>query len=205
MAKKGSSTETSPMTWDQFQTLISRLAKDIEHQTENELRKRQHVKFLLLIAIGCYTGLRISDLLALSWDDLLNRDSIVLKEIKTGKSRTLTINENLKKLLNKYVNFIKPTTYNDMLFTDMNDNGVMTIQYINRKLKLILAKYKIKVQNASSHVFRKTFGLRVYELNFKSDDALITLSQIFNHANTQVTRAYIGLQGKKIENVYLSL
>lgn len=205
MAKKGQTTETSPMTWDQFQTLISKLALDIEHHMEDEQKKRQSVKFLLLIAIGCYTGLRVSDLLSLSWANLLNRDSIQLKEIKTGKSRTLTINENLKKLLAKYVDFVKPTTYNDKIFTDKDDNGVMSIQYVNRKLKSIMTDYKIKVKNPSSHTLRKTFGLRVYELNFKSDDALITLSQIFNHANTQITRAYIGLQGKKIENVYLSL
>lgn len=205
MAKKGHRTETAPMTWDQFQTLIGKMTYDIDNKLKDDLSRRQHVKFFLLIAIGCYTGLRCSDLLSLSWSTVLSRDSFELTELKTGKVRKVTLNESLTKLLRKYVDYVRPVTYNERIFTDKDDNGVMSIQYINRKLKSIMDAYKVKVKNPSSHTLRKTFGLRVFELNYKSDEALITLSQIFNHSNTQVTRRYIGLQDKKIEDVYLSL
>lgn len=205
MAKKGYSTETAPMEWDSFQTLISKMAYDIDHKIKDDSKRRQEAKFLLLIAMGCYTGLRISDLLSLRWSAIARDLALEIKEQKTGKTRKVTINENLSKLIRKYIEVVKPVTYNEMIFTDKDDNGVLSIQYVNRKLKEIMGRYKIRVKNASSHTLRKTFGLRVFELNFKSDEALITLSQIFNHANTQVTRRYIGLQDKKIENVYLSL
>jgi len=87
----------------------------------------------------------------------------------------------------------------------MDDGGVLSTQYINRKLKLIFRHYKVKVAKVSSHTLRKTFGRRVYELNYKSDDALIKLSQMFNHANTAITRRYIGIQAEAIADIYLNL
>ena len=204
MAKKGIKTKTSPMSWEQFQTLTGKMANDIEHLSLSNKKKVQLSKFYLLINIGCYMGLRLSDILSLTWEDILDRDTLDIVEQKTKKQRQLTINGKLKSIIKKYKEFIQPDTINEKVFT--NSHGqVFSRQYINRKLKNIFKEYKIKVDNPSSHTLRKTFGLRVYEMNFKSDDALITLSEIFNHSNTSITRKYIGLQGKKIENIYLSL
>ena len=163
------------------------------------------MKFLLLIAVGCYTGLRVGDILLLRWNQLLNKDSQEIKEQKTKKVRLITLNQNLKKLVEKYVDYIKPPTYNELIFTNKNDEQNLSIQYVNRQLKKLFNRYKIKVKNPSSHSLRKTFGLRAFEMNFKSDEALITLAHVFNHSSTAITRRYIGLQDEKIENVYLSL
>lgn len=203
MAKRGQSTESSPLTWEQFQSLIGRMALEVERLEGS--KQKQLAKFLLLIAVGGYTGLRISDLLSLKWSTILNMDVIELKEIKTSKTRTLTLNENLKKLITKYVNVVKPATYNEFIFTDRTNDGVISIQYVNRQIKKFFKLYNIKIKNPSSHTLRKTFGMRVFLMNFKNDEALILLSQIFNHANTTITRRYIGLQAEKIGNVYMSL
>lgn len=205
MAKKGIRTEASPMSWDQFLTLISRIALDIDNSITNETKKKQLVKFLLLIAVGCYTGLRIGDILLLRWNQLLKKDSQEIIEQKTNKLRLITINQNLTKLLEKYVDYIKPPTYNDLIFTNQSGEKSLSIQYVNRQLKELFKKYKVKVKNPSSHSLRKSFGLRVFEMNYKNDEALIILSQVFNHSNTSITRRYLGLQDKKIENVYLNL
>ncbi|MEQ8245135.1 MAG: tyrosine-type recombinase/integrase, partial [Fulvivirga sp.] len=91
------------------------------------------------------------------------------------------------------------------IFQNKYGTGTITIQYVNRQLKAIFSKYKINSKKVSSHTLRKTFGLRVFEKNYKSEEALITLSHIFNHSSTAITRRYIGLQAEKIQNVYLSL
>jgi integrase len=39
----------------------------------------------LLIALGCFWGLRISDLTALKWEQILNVDEITIIEKKTNK------------------------------------------------------------------------------------------------------------------------
>ena len=205
MAKKGIKTETSPMSWDQFQNLISRITHNIEHTPMNDQKKMQFSKFLILIGIGCFCGLRIGDILKLRWSDIHEKETLEVIEEKTKKKRQITINNNLAILIGKYITVIKPDTTNDLVFTNKTGSKALSIQYANRYLKKLFSRYKIKVQNPSTHTLRKTFGLRVYEMNFKNDDALITLSQIFNHSNTAITRKYIGLQGKKIENIYLSL
>lgn len=205
MAKKGSNTETAPMSWDQFQNLISRIKDDIETKPWSDQKKKQLSKFLLLISIGCYCGLRGGDILKLRWYEIHEKETLELIEEKTMKKRQITINNYLKNLITKYITVIKPDTINDLVFTNKDGLKAISIQYTNRYLKNLFKEYNIKVKNPSTHTLRKTFGLRVYEMNFKSDDALITLSQIFNHSNTAITRRYIGLQGKKIENIYLSL
>ena len=47
--------------------------------------------------------------------------------------------------------------------------------------------------------------MRVYEKYGQSENALITLSQIFNHSSIAMTRKYIGITQEKIKAVYLNL
>lgn len=204
MAKKGTTTTTSPLTWDQFNTLISKMAFEIEHHITHPSKQVQQSKFLLLVAVGCYTGMRIGDILSLRWWDMLDKEYFDLVEQKRKKRRKVTINHNLQALMKKYVSIIKPVTYNDLIFTNVA-GGTFSIQYVNRKLKELFKVHGIKVKQPSSHTLRKTFGRRVFETNYKSDEALIVLSQVFNHANTQITRRYIGLESETIKNVYLSI
>jgi len=51
--------------------------------------------------------------------------------------------------------------------------------------------------------YRKTFGRAIFE---KSEDnsemALIKLSEVFGHSNTQITRRYLGLKTEEILSAY---
>jgi len=205
MAKKGSSTESSPMSWDQFQNLTARMITDAENGFENQQKREQHVKFLMLIAIGSYAGLRVGDILSLKWSDILQKESIEIIEEKRKKKRSITLNPNLIKVISKCYMLITPDTHSYIFTNSTEDGGVFSVQYVNRKLKLIFKEYKVKVAKVSSHTLRKTFGRRVFELNYKSDEALIKLSQMFNHANTAITRRYIGIQAEAIKDIYLNL
>lgn len=205
MAKKGISTEASPMSWDDFQNLTGRMSFDGEQKISSKLKREQHYKFLLLISFGCYFGLRIGDLLKLKWVDVYEKSQISIKEQKTQKLREITVNKTLAKLIKRYKQELNVTDLDTYIFTNNTGAKILSIQYINRQLKAIFKEYKIKVKNPSSHTLRKSFGLRVFEINYKSDEALITLSHIFNHSNTSITRRYIGLEAEKIKDVYLSL
>ena len=61
-----------------------------------KLAKDGNYKMSLLIALGCFTGLRISDILALRWEQILNTDEFTITEKKTGKRRTLRLNPQLQ-------------------------------------------------------------------------------------------------------------
>ena len=59
--------------------------------------KDGNYKISLLVALGCFTGLRISDILALRWKQILDAEEFTVIEIKTGKQRTVRINMQLQK------------------------------------------------------------------------------------------------------------
>jgi integrase len=203
MAKKGNLTTAAPMNWDQFQNLISRMAFDLDKLPVN--RKKSHARLMLLIAVGCYCGLRAGDILSLTWEQVTFTDILIIAEQKTSKTRSITINAELKNIINRVKAIIQPLSGGELIFLNADGTGTLSIQYINRTLKKIFIKYGIKSKSVSSHTLRKTFGLRVFEKNYKSEEALITLSEIFNHSSTAITRRYIGLQAEKIQNIYLTL
>lgn len=127
------------------------------------------------------------------WIDILGKDEITITESKTGKVRSITVNESLKEVL-KYSSTKYSLTgrfkIENYLFANRKDQK-FTIQYANRLLKSALKTYGIKIQNASTHTLRKTFGKRVWEMDGQSERSLVYLSQIFNHSNVGITRSEI--------------
>src|ERR1035437_9882247 len=80
-------TECGAIQWETFIYLIERLKKE-----------EKNYRFTLLIACGGFCGIRISDILSLTFQNLLIGESIELTEKKTGKTRTITINPSLREL-----------------------------------------------------------------------------------------------------------
>ena len=62
MSLKYSSTIADYLQWSEAMNLIRKLARDSNY------------KMSLLIALGCFTGLRISDILALRWNQILDAE-----------------------------------------------------------------------------------------------------------------------------------
>ena len=194
MAQKKVKTECSGLEWSQFLVLIDRLKKD------------KNYRFLLFIGIGSYAGLRCGDILSLRWQDIVGKSEIIINENKTGKSRTITINQSLVEIINHcyQIQAKIDTNLHDFIFCNRTGSK-LSIQYINRQLDKLFHKYHIKAQNYSSHILRKTFGRRCYEMHGKSPESLVLLNEIFGHSSISITRSYIGLSQEKIQNVYISL
>lgn len=193
MSKK---TVTAPLKWTTAMKLLA-----IMRETEDLAESR------LLLALGFYTGLRISDMLRLNWQDLEN-PILEIKEQKTGKSRTIDLNRKLLVIINEVKQIIQPIDANQFIFKGKrgpNKNKPLTVVGANNRIKQIFKRFDIKTQNPSSHTLRKTFALRVYNVNQRSEDALILLSEMFNHSNISITRKYIGITQERIANVYLSI
>lgn len=191
MALKGQKTTSDFLEWEKMQSLVLKLERDNDY------------KFALLIATGSYIGLRISDLLQLRWNQVLNEEYFTIIEKKTKKTRKVTINPELQEILNRLFIQLEAKS-NDLMFVNRFGNKSFSIQYVNNKLKDICIKYKIKGQY-SSHFMRKTLGRRVWEVNKYSDQALLLLSQLFNHSNVSTTKIYLGIREQEISNLYLSV
>lgn len=190
MSAKNSSTRADYMEWDAMVTLVRRLYRDGDYQMS------------LLIGCGCFFGLRVSDLLPLTWDQLLDADSITVKEKKTGKNRTIRVNSNFQKHIHDCFLMAKAKR-EDLCFANHRKGTPITVQWINRKLKMLRVKYHIKIEHFSTHTFRKTMGRHVVEMaGEKSEMALIKLSELFGHSNVAITRIYLGLRQDELMETY---
>ena len=190
MSLKYSNTTADFLQWDEAMNLIRKLAKDGNY------------KMSLLIALGCFTGLRISDILSLRWNQILDTDEFTIIEHKTKKKRTIRVNLQLKKHIRDCYEHIQPVGINAPILISQKGT-VFSIQRINGVLKEIKKKYRIQIGNFSCHSLRKTFGRQVYNMNSDSSElALVKLMELFNHSSVSITKRYLGLRQEELLNTY---
>lgn len=193
MSAKNSITTADYLPWDTMLALVRRLYKDGNYRMS------------LLVACGSFFGLRISDLLSLTWNQILE-DSFSLNEKRTGRHREIRVNAGVREHIRACYNSLGIRNPEEKCFLNKY-GGVISIQRVNVILKEIKAKYGlIGVKHFSTHSFRKTFGHKVVAMaGENSEMALIKLSELFNHSNTAITRRYLGLQQQELREVYDSL
>lgn len=158
------------------------------------IRSGENPTFGLLIIVGTNLGMRISDLLSLTYGHL-RKDTIIIKEGKTGKTRSMKVNH----AITAAMEYFKDETGNFHAFKSQK-GSVYSRQHVNR-----LMKKHFKGADISSHSLRKTFGRRVWQNNNETDLALLKLSFIFNHSTPSVTKRYLGITQQEIDDVYLAL
>lgn len=178
------------MEWDVMLSLIRKLYRD------------KNYRMSLLIGCGCFFGLRISDILTLTWDMLLSDDKFVLHEKKTNKRRVIKINSDFQQHIRQCHSGLHITNNDEKCFLSQK-KMVYSTQRINVLLKIIKKQYNLKIEHFSTHTFRKTFGRKVYESSGgNANMALIKLSELFNHSNIAVTKIYLGLREKELLETY---
>lgn len=193
MSVKYSNTTADFLSWDQNLNLIRKLFDDKEYRIS------------LFIAVGSFWGLRMSDSLNLKWTDILDKDEMVLVEKKTGKTREIKINQQLRQHITECYNCINPEFDDQPVFLSQK-NTTYSIQRLNSILKTLKSRYNLKVGNFSTHSMRKTFGREVFnQAGTNAELALVKLSQIFNHSSVTVTRRYLGLTRDEMLQTYDTL
>ena len=193
MSLQGQKTTTTSMNWDDFKSLILKLERD------------QNFKYCLLISIGVFTGLRISDLLQLTFNQFEN-EFLTIVEQKTKKTRKIKINPDLKLIVDRIRHKMKVTNLDQFIF--INRYGIKPIDksWVNVNLKKIFKQYGIQTEgNISSHLFRKTLGNRVLKLNNYSNESIVLLMELFGHSSMAITKKYLGLREREVMSVYDSL
>jgi integrase len=189
-------TTTYSLDWDVVMNLESRMIRDF--QRESTSSKGIH---LLMVSIGARLGLRIIDNLNLKWEDLIELEvgeRFVRVEKKTDKERVLVMSSKLKEVLQTVYHTLKPGlgTY---ICTSQKGRGrkPMTIQCFNRRLKLIMAEYKVRyIGNCSSHLLRKSWVVGTIKKGFDNGDhlSLIKVSRLIGHSNVATTLRYTNFE-----------
>lgn len=188
MPQRFSQTTADYLEWSDAMLLVRKLAAD------------NNPKMSLLIAVGCFTGLRISDILALRWKQILDVEQLTLVEKKTSKVRTIPINRQLH--IRDCYDAIHPIGPNSHILMSQK-HTVFSVQRINIILKEIKKKYRLKIRHFSCHSLRKTFGRQVYNMSGENAElALVKLMEIFNHSSVAITKRYLGLRQEEILEAY---
>lgn len=139
-------------------------------------------------------GKRIADILTLTWRQVKGEE-ISFVERKTGKTKSVSIDPLMRKILDKYsgrgkfvFDFIKENLANDELAIYNAINSSTTI--INRNLKKLKALLEIDIK-ISTHIARHTYSLEFYD---QVRDVKQT-QDMLNHSRSEITDQYLATGG----------
>lgn len=193
MAKKNQLTTSDHLPYDEFTRLLDCLRNDGEYRWEMYAR------------LSFCTACRASDTLRFRWKDILGVSSVTIVEQKTGKARKIPFNPSVQKSFDELWRALGCPDKKDFIMPSPKGDKPLTLQFVNMKLKEFKFKYRLKIDNFSTHTFRKTFGRYVYDTNNHSAESLILLNKILNHSSIQVTKTYIGITQEEVAGIYASI
>ena len=156
----------------------------------------------VLATICVHTALRISDVLALRYEDVYDsagnpRQSITLTEKKTGKTKTIALHKNIITALNRYRHIATPGA---PLILNSQTGKAITRIHAYRILRAAADALGFG-HNVSCHSLRKTFGYHAWQ----GGTSPAVIMEIYNHSSLKVTRRYMGVHQDDMNVVYLKL
>ena len=189
----------------------------IRHKSDIEKMKRlfrqKSLRDYALFTLGINTGLRISDLLALTVGDVLAgkgsrvriADKLTLREIKTRKRRNIMLNETVRSALALYLRTRERRYPEDPLFLSRQRQKDGTLRTLSRSqayhIIVDAARAAGMASRVGTHTMRKTFGYVLYD-NGKGKP-IEFLMKIFGHSSPDVTLRYIGITQEEIDETYM--
>ena len=171
------------------------------------LEEKQNIVILAVIKFALNTGLRISDVLKLKFEDL-KFNSIIEK--KTRKRKRILFNEDCLIIVEVLSEFYKEKgikNYNtgflfkSMVNRNMNKEIPLSYQGINFHIKKIRDDLGITYA-FNTHSFRKAWARRAY---FESEKNIALIMKVLNHSSPDITLRYIGIEDEDIDELFLKI
>ena len=156
-----------------------------------------------MVVLATYTALRITDLLALTWDNVYDFKSkrfkkfITLLETKTKKTKIIALNKNVITALKK----IKRSAVQGKHIISNERTGKPISRVQAYRIIRSAGEALGMTSRISCHSLRKTFGYHAW----KSGASPQVIMDIYNHSSYNVTRRYIGITQDDKNDVYLKL
>ena len=166
-----------------------RTAEEIKNMREALAQTNDAERNLLLFNIGINTGLRIGDIVKLRIEDVKGRSSIVIREGKTKKPRTVYLDA----IMADIADYLTDKPSEGWLFPSRKGDGHITTTQAYRILAG--AGERCGYDYIGTHTLRKTFGYHYYQ---RTKD-VATLMEIFNHSDQATTKRYIGIRDDEIK------
>jgi len=172
----------------------------IVEETEGDLYTGHLVRLIIEILYG--TGMRLSELINLKLEDVNLKAGTVKVLGKRNKERIIPITQELKSLINNYVQ-----NRSEVLTDFSNENAqFLLINKQGKKLSRSFVYGKVKhylslvttIDKKSPHVLRHTFATHM--LNNGAD--LNAIKELLGHANLSATQVYTHNTVDKLKSIY---
>lgn len=174
-----------------------RTVRDINKFKDFYISKKRNPRNYLLIVLGLNTALRISDILALRWNDVCEiRDRIIRKHLqldekKTSKHSVVLLNPQVKNALLIYIRSLggwRSIHAGAYIFKSQKGNGPIGRVQAWRIISLAAKSCRIE-GTISPHSLRKTFGYHAWKEGISPE----LIMNIFQHSSFEITRRYLGI------------
>lgn len=169
-------------------------------EMKEELKKRGTRDYLMFLT-GINSGMRVSDIVKLNYNNVRNQDGtmkqyITVIETKTKKLKKFPLCNDLLVEMEKYT---RNMTQGEYLFKSRKgDNRPITTTQAYRIIKE--CGEKVGLTEIGTHTMRKTFGY----FHYQQFHDVALLQTIFNHSSPSITLIYIGINQENIDKTYMS-
>ncbi len=164
-----------------------------------------------LIILGLNTAFRIGDLLLLQWKDVFYeekcgcRDHICITEHKTGKVRSVAVNDSVRKTLEVLWENQEKNRRQGRTCPYLFPSGGKRLTPLSRSQAFRIVKeaalYVGLDEHISCHSLRKTFGYHAWKRGVQP----ALLMELYNHSSYRITRQYLGIEQEDKDQVYLDV
>ncbi len=159
-----------------------------------------------LIVMGLNTALRISDILNLKWEDVLEgkqiRRHVTVRERKTGKENRILLNDEVRKVLRTYHSKMKRTALfrsgNPYVFPSPVKEGSHLSRFQAYRVIRAAAEHLGLEGHISCHSLRKTFGYHAWKQGVQP----ALLMNIYNHSSYRITVRYLCIEQDDRDEVF---
>ncbi len=189
-----------PQKGDKIKVQPIRSTKDIEN-----IRKllSNNTRDLLMFCLGINNGVRCGDLLRLRSGQVKHlkpRETLTIKEQKTGKENVIMVNKTCHKVLRQYLEETHPHDDDYLFRSKKGQNQPLSVGTVNAMIKDWCESINLK-GNYGTHTMRKTFG---YIQRVKYGVGWELLCKRFNHSSPSITMRYLGIEDKEVNGILMN-
>ena len=150
-----------------------------------------------LLSILAATGLRVSELITLTYRTVMTDDAFLMVKGKGGRERLVPLSDEAKRIVEIYAKILRKQVEGEpkFLFPSHGSQGVLTRQHFALELKDLARAAGIDASKVSPHVLRHVFAS---ELLAAGAD-LRSVQQMLGHADIATTQIYTHVQAERLQ------
>ncbi len=150
-----------------------------------------------LLSVLATTGLRVSELINLTYRAVMTDDAFLLLKGKGGRERLVPLSDEAKRVVAAYVKILRQQADGEPkhLFPSHGAGSVLTRQHFALELKDLARAAGIDASKVSPHVLRHVFAS---ELLAAGAD-LRSVQQMLGHADIATTQIYTHVQAERLK------